>query len=641
VRITSLALMETATHKAVGRATATGSLGFGFLFLAGLLTVYLTYEAGEADLWVAHTLKAEGVATELLTAIQHAELGQIRFILAGQPDYLAQIKEADGTISAKIAGLRTLTADNAEQQKRLDELQPVIETKLNRIRESIALAQGGKRDQAAAFMSGYGVKLEDDIRAILHAFQEHESSLLASRQLRSTTLRTRLLAAVLLSLATALGLAAFLTWRVQGVLNRLRGRTAELEAEIKLREEAQGRLRQAQKLEAVGQLTGGIAHDFNNLLTIIIGNIETLQRRLAKLPLEKFGLAVTASKPIDAALRASQSAAQLTHRLLAFSRQQPLDPRQLDLNHVVGGISDLLRRTLGETISMEAILAAGLWPTFADANQVENALINLCLNAHDAMPEGGKLTIETANAHLDEAYAKQFEDVKPGQYALVCVADTGMGIAPNDIQHVFEPFFTTKKGAQGSGLGLAMVYGFVKQSGGHIRIYSELGHGTTVRIYLPRLLQAQQAEAAPAALPHDTSTAPRASAGETVLLVEDNSEVREYAKSLLEELGYGVVEAADADQALKALQGSPRIDMLFTDVVLPGASGRELSGKALELQSGLPVLFTTGYTRNAIVHQGRLDPGVHLLNKPYTQRDLARKIREVLDSRVSRPEAVS
>lgn len=633
--------METATHKAAGRATATGSLGFGLLFLAGLMTVYLTQNAGEADLSVAHSLKVKGATTELLNAILSAELGQSRFILTGREEYLAHIKEADDNIAAKIAGLRALTADNAEQHKRLDELQPAIEAKINRIGESIALVQRGKRDQAAAFMSGYGVELEDDIRAKLRDFQDHESGLLASRQARSGTLRTRLLAVILLSLATALGLAAFLTWRLQGGLDRLRARTSELEVEIKLREEAEGRLRQAQKLEAVGQLTGGIAHDFNNLLTIIIGNLETLRRRLAKVPLERFGLAVTASKPIDAALRASQSAAQLTHRLLAFSRQQPLAPKQIDLNQVVSGISDLLRRTLGEAINMETILAGGLWPTFADANQVENAMINLCLNARDAMPDGGQLTIETANAYLDEPYAMQFGDVQPGQYVLLSVADTGTGIPPRALQHVFEPFFTTKRGGQGSGLGLAMVYGFVKQSGGHIRIYSELGHGTTVKIYLPRLLQAQQAEAAPAALPHDTSAAPRASAGEIVLLVEDNDEVREYAKSLLEELGYGVVEAGDAEQALKVLQNSPRIDLLFTDIVLPGASGRELSGKASELRPELPVLFTTGYTRNAIIHQGRLDPGVHLLNKPYTHRDLAWKIREILDSAAPRPEPVS
>jgi signal transduction histidine kinase/CheY-like chemotaxis protein len=632
--------MEIAMRKAVSRVGIIGSAALGLWSLAGLSTVYLSREADEADLWVSHTQQVAGAATELLNAVQNAELGQSRFILTQQEGYLAQIKEADSNISTKIAELRVLTSDSARQQQRLDELQAAIGARLDRIRESITLAKGGKHDEAVALTTGYGAKLEGDIRTVLRAFLQHESGLLASREAKSAALRTRLLVVVLLSLAMALGLAALLTWRVQSVLDRLRSRTSELEAEIKLREEAQGRLRQAQKLEAVGQLTGGIAHDFNNLLTIIIGNIETLQRRLAKLPVEKFGLAVTASKPIEAALRASESAAQLTHRLLAFSRQQPLDPRQLDLNHVVSGISDLLRRTLGETISMETILAGGLWPAYADSNQIENALINLSLNARDAMPEGGKLTIETGNAYLDDAYAMQFEDVPPGQYVLLSVADTGAEIDPNILQHVFEPFFTTKKGAQGSGLGLAMVYGFVKQSGGHIRIYSELGHGTTVKIYLPRLLQAQQGEAAPAALPHDTSAASRASAGEIVLLVEDNAEVREYAKSVLEELGYGIAEAADAERALKVLQDSPRIDLLFTDVVLPGATGRELSGKALELRSGLPVLFTTGYTRNAIVHQGRLDPGVHLLNKPYTQRDLARKIREVLDSRVSRAEPV-
>jgi len=628
--------MVRAMRKAVKRAGTIGSLGFGFLCLAGVTALYLAQQAGEADLWVSHTLQVHGTATELQNAIQSAELGHSRFLLTGQEGYLAQIKEADGKISGKIAALRALTSDNEEQQKRLDELQSAIEAKLTRIRESVALAQRGERDQAIARTFGKGT-----VRALLDAFQEHESGLLAARQSRSITLRAGLLAAVLLSLATALGLAAFLAWRVQGVLDRLRSRTSELEAEIKLREEAEGRLRQAHKLEAVGQLTGGIAHDFNNLLTIILGNLETLQRRLAKLPLEKFGLAVIASKPIEAAIHASQSAAQLTHRLLAFSRQQPLDPRQLDLNHVVGGISDLLRRTLGETINMETILAGGLWPTFVDANEVENGLINLCVNARDAMPGGGRLTIETANAYLDDAYAKQFEDVKPGQYVLLSVADTGMGIDPSALQHVFEPFFTTKRGTQGSGLGLAMVYGFVKQSGGHIRIYSELGHGTTVKIYLPRLMQAQQVEAAPAALPQDSAPVPRSSAGEIVLLVEDNAEVREYAKSVLEELGYGVVEAADAERALTALRGSPRIDLLFTDVVLPGASGRELADGALELRRGLPVLFTTGYTRNAIVHQGRLEPGVHLLNKPYTQRDLAQKIREVLDNSVPCPEPVN
>jgi signal transduction histidine kinase/ActR/RegA family two-component response regulator len=615
-------------------------LGFWLLAVAGSATIYLAIRAGQADLWVEHTLKVDATATSLLGDVEDAELVQREFLITGQDGYLAQAGQAYSDISSTIAALNELTSDSPVQQAALSELQRLIGERLARLQTTLTLVRDGRRQEALNLVkSGLGADLMKQIETGIGAFQERERNLLSERQQASAALRIWLLVLIFCSLAGATGLAAFLWRQAQAAIDRLREQTAELAREANLRRETEGRLRQAQKLEAVGQLTGGIAHDFNNLLTIILGNLETLQRRLAKLPLEKFGLAVNASKPIEAALRASESAAQLTHRLLAFSRQQPLDPRQLDLNQVVSGMSDLLRRTLGETFNMETVLAGGLWPAFADANQVENALINLCLNARDAMPEGGHLTIETANAYLDDAYAMQFEDVQPGQYVLLSVADTGSGIAPSVLQHVFEPFFTTKRGAQGSGLGLAMVYGFVKQSGGHVRIYSEVGHGTTVKIYLPRLLPAQQAEAAPAALPHDTSPAPRASAGETVLLVEDNSEVREYAKSVLEELGYGVVEAADADNALNALRDAPRIDLLFTDVVLPGASGRELSGKALELRAGMPVLFTTGYTRNAIVHQGRLDPRVHLLNKPYTQQDLARKIREVLDSSVSRPEA--
>ena len=278
------------------------------------------------------------------------------------------------------------------------------------------------------------------------------------------------------------------------------------------------------------------------------------------------------------------------------------------------------------------MLGAGLWPTFADPHQLENALLNLALNAKDAMPNGGCLTIETANTYLDAAYVRRFGDVAAGQYVVMCVTDTGTGIPKEILDRVFEPFFTTKPAGEGSGLGLAMVHGFVKQSGGHMRIYSEEGQGTTVKIYLPRLTNAEEVAAAPAGKVADVSPIPRARKGETILVVEDNEGVRDYAKEVLEELGYRVVEAGDAAQALTVLNKMPRVDLLFTDVVLPGPdNGRVLATKAREKYPNLPVLYTTGYTRNAIVHQGRLDADVELLNKPYTQQDLARKVRDLLD----------
>ncbi len=403
-----------------------------------------------------------------------------------------------------------------------------------------------------------------------------------------------------------------------------------LEDEARRRRQTEETLRQSQRLEAVGQLTGGIAHDFNNLLTIIVGNLDTIKRRVAQ---DTGDLAARLKGLVDNALEGARSSVRLTQQLLAFSRRQALDPQRVDLNRVVSGMSDLLRRTLGETVDVETVLAGGLWPTYADANQLENALINLAANARDAMPGGGKITIETANAFLDEAYASQFGDVSAGQYVLMSVTDTGGGIAPDMISHVFEPFYTTKETGKGTGLGLAMVHGFVKQSGGHVRIYSEVGHGTTVRIYLPRLRDPEDISAAPAAAEPAPIGEIRAREGETILLVEDNDGVRAYAKSTLEELGYRVLEASTAKQGLSLLDGARRVDLLFTDVVLPGGmSGRQLADLVQRQRPSLPVLFTTGYTRNAIVHHGRLDPNVNLLNKPFTQQDLARKVRSMLNA---------
>lgn len=608
--------------------------GFGLVSLAGLATIYFALRASEADRWVAHTLKVQRSVVNLFSDLQEAETGQRGFLLTGNEDYLEPFTRAEAEIPQSLDELHQLTFDNPTQQEALKQIELLSTARLDRLRNTLVLAQQGHQDQALAILkSRRGKEMMDGLRVEVEAFSSREAELLEQREASSAFLRRWLLIVICSSLVATLGFAAILARTIQRALTELRLRTAELETEGRLRRDTQETLRQAYKLEAVGQLTGGIAHDFNNLLTVILGNLDTVKRRLSNIAPDQdtTGLAALLSKPIASALQGARSAAQLTHRLLAFSRQQPLEPVRLDLNHLVSGLSDLLHRTLGETISLETVLAGGLWPTFADRIQVENVLINLCLNARDAMPKGGRLTIETANAYLDDAYAKQFTDVSPGQYVLLTVADTGTGIAPDVLPRMFEPFFTTKPAGKGSGLGLAMVYGFVKQSGGHIRIYSEIGHGTTVKIYLPRLIGAQHVQAAPAAIPADVAPIPRAKPEETILVVEDNPDVREYARSVLQELGYSVIEAGDTAEALKAVIHAPRIDLLFTDIVLPDATGRALSEKATKLRRGLPVLFTTGYTRNAIIHQGKLDSGIELLTKPYTEQQLARKVREMLD----------
>jgi PAS domain S-box-containing protein len=380
--------------------------------------------------------------------------------------------------------------------------------------------------------------------------------------------------------------------------------------------EAEARLYQAQKMESVGQLTGGIAHDFNNLLTVVIGGLDSVADRM---PGEL-------RPPVDGALRAAQRGATLIRQMLAFSRRQTLIPEMLALNDLTGGMADLLRRTLGEQIEIDMKLSPGLWPILADKAQVENALLNLAINSRDAMPAGGKLTIETGNIHLDDDYAARNADLAPGDYVVLAVTDTGAGMPPHVLARAFEPFFTTKGVGKGSGLGLSMIYGFAQQSGGHLKISSEIGHGTTVRLYLPRQL-AQSVGAVAAAGPDDH---PRG--GETILVVEDDPLVRCFVVVQLRDLGYRVLEAADGPAAQKLLDDGASIDLLFTDVVMPGGmTGRQLADDAKRRRPNLKMLYSSGYTEDSIVHHGRLDPGVHFLAKPFRRQDLAVKIREALD----------
>ncbi len=389
--------------------------------------------------------------------------------------------------------------------------------------------------------------------------------------------------------------------------------------EVQERSKAEEQLRQMQKMEAVGQLTGGIAHDFNNMLAVIIGGLNLLQRKLAKgeTDVERF---------VEGATDAAQRAASLTQRLLAFSRQQPLSPEPISANRMVSDMSELLVRTLGETIAVQTVLAAGLWQIKADPGQLENAILNLSVNARDAMPNGGKLTIETSNAFVDDAFAREFA-IPTGQYVLIAVADNGEGMPPEVMAKAFDPFYTTKGVGKGTGLGLSQVYGFVRQSGGHVKIYSESGVGTTVKIYLPR-----HYGEAPQAAPKENPTAThRGLPSEVVMVVEDEDRVRAVSAEALRELGYTVLEANGPLEALRMFDHGARVALLFTDVVMPEMSGRELADHARARQPDLKVLYTTGYTRNAIVHNGILDPGTSLLTKPFNINELAVKVRRLLD----------
>ena len=395
---------------------------------------------------------------------------------------------------------------------------------------------------------------------------------------------------------------------------------ARIAEAVEQRIQAEEALRQAQKMEAIGQLTGGIAHDFNNLLSGIIGNLELLDMRISQ------GRLSDIDRYVVAARGAAKRAAALTHRLLAFAHRQPLDPKPTNINRLIAGMEELIRRTMGPAIEIEMVGAAGLWTTIVDPNQLENALLNLCINARDAMADGGRLTVETANKWLDERAARE-RDLPAGQYVSLCVTDTGAGMPPEVIERIFDPFFTTKPRGQGTGLGLSMIHGFMRQSGGQVRVYSEIGQGTTMCLYLPRHYAGKDEADASA----EPAEAPRAEAGETVLVVDDEPSVRMLIAEALEELGYVAIEAGDGAAGLKVLQSDARVNLLITDLALPGGmNGRQLADAARAARPDLRVLFITGYPENALVGNGHLEPGMQVITKPFAMEVLARRIKGLL-----------
>ena len=600
------------------------------LILVGVLAALMVERLNSAAGWATHSLQVEAKITELLSETQDLKIGERGYVLTGEDSFLAPYRAAVARIPASLDELRQLVADNPGQIRRVERIRLAISEVMAESARPVELARKGDTAGAVAIIkSGRGLQVMNDFRAAFDDVRQAENDLLGVRLTAEARARSLMLALVIASLVTA-AIAAVAALAMNGVYIRdLRERSEALARETRERKEAQAILVQTQKMESIGLLAGGIAHDFNNLMTIVIGNLDSVERRLARFQVD--GIAAI-SRPITSALQGARRAASLTQRLLAFSRQQVLAPQQVDLNRLVGGLSDMLTRTVGETIGIETIQGVGLWATFVDASQLENAIVNLVVNARDAMPKGGQITIETANAYLDEAYCRQFGDVTPGQYALLSVTDTGTGIPSENLSRVFEPFFTTKSAAARTGLGLAMIHGFVKQSKGHVRIYSELGHGTTVKIYLPRMDAAARIESAPSPRREEGTQTPKARPGDVVLVVEDDDDVRDSTVVLLEELGYSVLAARDGPEALAQLRKGARIDILFTDVVLPqGMNGRALSQEAAAMRPDLPVLFTTGYARNAIIHDGRLDAGVQFIAKPYTQEEIAHKLRAVLD----------
>jgi signal transduction histidine kinase len=606
-------------------ARATLIIGFLLLVCAALAAVVVAFTSAEAERLSAHSLEVRRAQTVLFSSVQDAETGQRGYLLTGDPEYLRPYDRARQILPGLKTQLRDLVADNPDQQRRLADLTLTIDRKMAELERTRTLFQTGDRDAAFALVrSNQGRDLMRRIRLLSQNFETAEVKLQDARRTAAAGQRNLLVGVILLALLAAGVLAWTVSRESRAHARQLLAQNDVLAREIIQRERAEAQLRQAQKMEALGQLTGGVAHDFNNMLAIIVGNLDMLIRRLSGQE-KLLSLA-------ENALSGANRAAALTKGLLAFSRQQPLDPRPADINKCVGDMSELLRRSLGEHIAVETVLGGGLWRAFVDVPQLESAILNLAVNARDAMTAGsedgvggGRLTIETSNAFLDKAYADTHAEVIPGQFVLVAITDTGGGMTAEVMERAFDPFFTTKGLGEGTGLGLSQVHGFLKQSRGHIKLYSELGVGTTVKLYLPRdttgLVMAET-PAVRAVTPIDGRF--------TVLIAEDDPGVRMFAVSAARELGYTVIEADSAAVALERLARNPEITVLLTDVVMPVTTGRQLVDAALVVRPDLKVIYMTGYTRNAIVHNGTLDAGTRLLTKPFTLEQLDRELRDAL-----------
>jgi signal transduction histidine kinase len=596
--------------------------------MASALTLVFLLKQVEDQAGVEHTMDVQSRLLRTLATLQDAETGDRGFLLTNDENFLEPYDAAARTIDQEFDQLANAVNDNPGQVEKLSRLRDIERQRIAILRDDIERRRRATNWAPDIDTLRTGKRLMDQARAIIADMIVSENALLVTRSNKSRS-AARLAEAGLITsllLSAALGLAfnrdnQEQLVEAQAANEKLHNALALANDEAERRERLESQLRQVQKMDAIGQLTGGIAHDFNNMLAVIMANLNLLKRQITRgeSDVHRF---------IDGAAEGAARAADLTQRLLAFARQQPLEPRAIDANKFISGMSEILRRALGAEIDVESILAGGLWRTHVDSNQLENLVLNLAVNARDAMPNGGKLTIETSNASLDETYVREHLGLVPGQYVLVEVTDTGTGMPAEIIAKAFDPFFTTKPVGKGTGLGLSQAYGFVKQSGGHIKIYSELGQGTTIKIYLPRFVGENGVSAAQPRLGAPPSMG---RSKELILVVEDEDRMRLVVEELFRELGYEVIAAGNARQALSSLDANPGVALLFTDVVMPDMSGRDLAREALRRRPELKVIYTTGFSRNAVIHNGILDSEVHFLAKPFTVENLARKVRSVLD----------
>jgi signal transduction histidine kinase/ActR/RegA family two-component response regulator len=607
-------------HESAQARTRVGLVvGFALLLTACLVAIVTVFTSINADRWVDHSLEVRQTIQELFSTVQDAETGQRGYLLSNDPSYLEPFIIARAQLPALEMRLRQLTDDSVTHQKQLDELYPLIAAKMDELSVTVRDREQGHSGAAMALVkTNLGHNQMERIRQLAHDMDQTELDALREHSATAHRQQT-VLTVIMIALTLLAGALAFVVVeKARRYASAIERTNETLRAEMLQRETAEQQLRQSQKMEALGQLTGGVAHDFNNMLAIIVGNLEMLIR---KLPEREERCVTLASNALGGAMRA----AELTKRLLAFSRQQPLQPKSVNVNQCAHDVSVMLRRSLGENIEIETVQSAGLWRAFVDRPQLESALLNLAVNARDAMNGVGKLTIETGNAYLDRKYADTHGEIVPGQYVLIAVTDTGSGMPAEVISRAFDPFFTTKEVGQGTGLGLSQVHGFAKQSHGHVKIYSEVGVGTTIKIYLPR----------DTTHPEEELVSPRTSTLQVkerrrVLIVEDDVDVRRFTMSILQELGYETVEASSATSARNVLAADAGISVMLTDVIMPGTNGQQLIESIKETYPHLIVIFMTGYTRNAIVHNGMLDPGVRLITKPFTIDEISRELRAAI-----------